>query len=88
MCVKSGILDEILSKLGGEFKITANNPECFVGRDITQTDDKTDITINQHDYITRMLAQFGMSNVKPLSSPADVSSDQALKTRARFKALS
>jgi hypothetical protein len=68
---ESKIMDELLQKLGREFKITIEDPHCYVGMEITQSQDRAEIRVTQQGYVKKMLSRIGMNEAKTVTSPTD-----------------
>lgn len=64
-------LSNICNLLKNEFELKIHAPQVFVGMEITQSSDRSSITIRQSHYIKVLLKRFKMEECKPVITPGD-----------------
>lgn len=64
-------LNNICNLLKQEFELKVHLPQVFVGMEITQSDDRSLISIRQSHYIKVLLKRFKMDECKPVTTPGD-----------------
>lgn len=64
-------IDMVLKVLMSEFEVTIGNGAYFLGVEIKRDSSAGTITISQEQYIKRILEKFGMTDSKPMSTPAE-----------------
>lgn len=64
-------LTNICNLLKSEFEIKIHAPQVFVGMEITQSSDRSLISIRQTHYIKVLLKRFKMEECKPVITPGD-----------------
>ena len=64
-------LQEILSKLEEEFKITKGDCSCYVGLQIKRDRQRKTITVGQQSYLKKLFLRFNMQDAKPASTPGN-----------------
>lgn len=64
-------LTNLTKKLATSFEMKFGKPNVFVGMEITQSLDRSSITIKQTCYIKDLLKRFNMNDCKPVSTPGD-----------------
>lgn len=64
-------LSSICNLLKKEFELKVHAPQVFVGMEITQSSDRSLISIRQSHYIKVLLKRFKMDDCKPVTTPGD-----------------
>lgn len=80
-------IQDFLRQLGEEFKITLGSLKNFLGMQIIYHSGGS-ISINQKDYTTRILEQYGMDECNAVSTPAtreELNNKEELKEEIPFR---
>lgn len=66
------VIESLVDKLKGAFKITLGNNDYYVGMEIKRNRDLKTITIGQESYVKKVVEKFCMSESKSISTPFDI----------------